>query len=227
MGDGDSELGDVERSRLGNEIYKHPVNPQTAVGTDPADGLPRMTTSLTMEDSVAPPLEPETFVCMGDESVFVVRDLWDEVRLEFQPEEVRRSGDEHFVARASITGEALNVLSVLENELKEIGALSRFQSPWLKVEPLRPQCAHYRRVLTDFESSDTAKQMERVCTAQRTEGGEYISLANTRVYACEHRSPRDFVSEDRLRKFDETAINRAKKTSTEYDVVGNLGILGD
>jgi|SRR5882757_3146382 len=227
MGDGDSELGDVERSRLGNEIYKHPLIPQTAMGTDPTDGLPRMTTSLTMEDSVAPPLEPETFVCMGDEKVFVVRDLWDQVRLEFQPDEVKRSGDEHFVARTSITGDALTVLGILEHELQEIGALSRFQSPWLKVEPLRPQCVHYRRVMTDFEGSDTARQVERVCTAQRTEGGEYISLANTRVYACEHRSPRDFVSEDRLRKFDERAMTQAKKTTAEYDIEANLGILGE
>ena len=157
-----------------------------------------------------------------------MRDLWDQVRLEFEPEEVRRSGDEWFVKRESITGDAFNVLSDVERELRDIGALSsRSQTPWLKVEPLRPQCVHYRRVMLDFEGSDEHKQVERVCSAQRTEGGEYFSLANQRVYACEHRSPRDFVSEDRLRQFDQRAIDQAKKTDTEYDVEGNLGILGE
>ncbi len=231
MGDSESKLGDVERRRLGDEPYQHPLIPQTAVGTDPTDGLPRMTTSLTMADTMAPALQVETFVCMGEESVFVVRDLWDQVRLEFQPDEVKRSGDEYFVRRDSLSEPLLLALATVEDELRAIGALSpqsiRHQSPWLKVEPLRPQCVHYRRVMIDFEGSDKYNQVERVCSAQRTDGGEYFSLNNMRVHACEHRSPRDFVSEERLRTFDQRAIDLAKRTDAEYDVEGNLGILGD
>jgi hypothetical protein len=218
---GVSDLSDVERPRLGNDIFKHPIIPQV-MGIDPQDGLPRSASTVTMADSAAPALDPETFVCMGDESVFVVRDLWDEVRLTFEPDEVRRSGDEYFVARDTLSEKVLNVLGALEKELRDIGAKGEFETPWLKVEPLRPQCHYYRRVMTDFEGSDEHQTVERVCTAQRTEGGEYIALGNTRVYACEHRVPRDFVSEERLRKFDAERVAAGRKTEEEWDAEAAL-----
>jgi len=69
----------------------------------------------------------------------------------------------------------------------------------------------------DFEGSSEHSTVERSCTAQRTEGGEYIALGNTRIYACEHRVPRDFVSEQRLRKFDAESVARSKKSVVEWD----------
>jgi hypothetical protein len=213
---GAGEISDVERPKLGNDIYQHPLRPQQVV-TDPKDGLPRVASTVSMEDSKAPPLEPESFVCMGDESVFVVRDLWGEVRLRFDPTEVRRSEDEYFVRRDSLSAERLESLSVVERELYDIGALSGKTDLLLKVHALRPQCHHYRRVMTDFEGHDVHRTVERVCSAQRTEGGEYVALGNTRIYACEHRSPRDFVSEDRLRKFDAERVAEGKKSDEEWD----------
>src|SRR4030095_9949817 len=71
MGD-NSSLSDVERPKLGDDIYQHPLRPQM-IGTDPQDGLPRVTSSLSMEDTLAPALAPETLVCMGDESAVAIR----------------------------------------------------------------------------------------------------------------------------------------------------------
>jgi hypothetical protein len=73
--------------------------------------------------------------------------------------------------------------------------------------------------MIDFESDHRSeiRQIERSCTAQRTESGEYVSLGDTRVHACEHRLPRDFVSEERLRKFDQARINSTKKTEAPWD----------
>ncbi len=222
---GESNLTDHERPRLGDEVYKHPLIPQM-IAMDPSDSLPRPVSTVSLEDTKAPALDPETMVCMGDESVFVVRDLWGTVVLRFGTvtvPRVRRSDDEYFVSRWDLNEDQLNGLVIVERELREIGALSEHQSPWLKVTPLRPQCVHYRRVMTDFQGAvdgdnKTAKQVERVCAAQRGESGEYVSLNNTRVYACEHRSPRDFVSEERLRRFDADSIEASKKPTEQWDL---------
>ncbi len=209
---GDSSLSDVERPKLGNDIYKHPLRTQM-VAMDPESGLPRVVSAVSMEDSKAPPLEPETFVCMGDESAFVIRDLWGDVVLSVGPDRVRWFQGDGFGHPpgwlASLTvGERdrVNAITVMGGD--------KF---WCRVEPLRPQCQHYCRVMTDFEGSDENKRVERVCTAQRTEGGEYVALGDTRVYACEHRTPRDFVSEQRLRQFDAAIVARGQKTVKYWD----------
>jgi hypothetical protein len=207
---GESSLSDVERPKLGNDLYKHPLRIQM-VATDPQDGIPRVTTTTTMADSAAPPLEPETFVCMGDESAFVIRDGWGQVLLSVEPSRVRwyqGHGMEGWLAPLSDEerSQARNPDSVLGGEVL-----------WYWVEPLRPQCEHYKRVMTDFEGSDVNKRIERVCSAQRTEGGEYISLGDTRVYACEHRLPRDFVSEQRLKKFDADRVAEGRQAEKFWD----------
>jgi len=200
----------AERPRAGNEIYGHPLIPQSAVGTDPSDGLPRTFSAVSMEDSKAPPLEPETFVCMGDESVFVIRNSWGAALITLDPSRVRRNRGFGWVA----------ALSDKERELagSPTSVLGGDQL-WFEVEPLREQCAYYRRVMTDFENDHQTeiRAVERVCAAKRTETGEFESLSNMRVHACEHREPRDFVSEERLRKFDQARMDASKKTEEPWD----------
>ncbi len=207
---GDSDLSDVERPKLGNDLYKHPLIPQ-AITTDPQDGLPRVASTMSMEDSAAPPLAPETFVCMGDESAFVIRGRWGDVLLSIEPSRARwyrENGMEGWLAP----------LSDAEREQAGMpGVVLGGDHLWYWVEPIRPQCMHYKRVMTDFEGSDVNTRVERVCTAQRTEGGEYIALGDTLVYACEHRFPRDFVSEGRLRKSDADRIREGQKTVKHWD----------
>ncbi len=203
----------AERPRLGNEMYGHPLIPQTGVGTDPQDGMPRISSAVSMEDSKAPPLEPETFVCMGDESVFVIRYGWGEDLIRLPATRVRRYFDTE-------DGQPVWVASLSDEERKQALGPTVFvggNTWWFLVEPLRTQCEHYRRVMTDFENEHQSpiRLVERVCTAQRSDAGEYVSLSNTRVHACEHRSPRDFVSEERLRKFDQARVESATKKSEE------------
>jgi len=218
-----STAADPQKPRLGHDSYNHPLRPQTALGIDPVDGLPRVTSAVTMEDSKAPPLSVQNLVCMGDESVFVVRDLWNAVVLEFSPERVKRRSDgEYFVVRAELTAVELPLLALAERQLYDNGALSGRQSPWLKVLPFRPQCRHYKRLMTDFEGDAEHMSVERVCTAQRSEEGEYFSVGNVRILACEHRVPRDFVSEERLRQFDKKAIEMADPPKDDWDIDAEL-----
>lgn len=215
-----NKLGDLEKPRLGDDFKRHPHHPQLP-SINPQDGLPQMTTSLTMQDALAPPLEIETLVCMGDESVFVIRDFRDQVVMQFSPDRVQRTaaayGGVWYIESEVLTGD----------ELRKIDELKVYPERLLPVlaygvVPLRPQCEHYRRVMMDFEGSDAAKSVERVCTAQRTEAGEFTSLRDTRVYACEHRAPRDFVSEQRLRDFDAKRVEDAKKTVEDWDAEAAL-----
>ena len=206
---GDKKLGDVERTRVGAEIHGHPLVPQTGVGTDPQDGMPRISSAVSMEDSKAPPLEPETFVCMGDESAFVIKDSWGEPLIKLVPGRVRR-----FTFQDGSLGW---VAALSEDECSQAHRPTCVMGGrvfWYAVEPLRSQCEHYRRLMIDFEGNHQSeiRQVERSCTAQMTETGEFASLTNTRVHACEHREPRDFVSEERLRKFDQARVDDTKKT---------------
>lgn len=206
---GDGKLGDVERTRVGSEIHRHPLVPQTGVGTDPQDGMPRISSAVSMEDSKAPPLEPDTFVCMGDESVFVIADQWGEPLIRLERGRARR-----FMWPDGRNG-WLASLSEKEREQAHlpICVTGSGDQWWFEVHPLRAQCEHYRRVMVDFEGDHQSpiRLVERSCAAQVSETGEFMSLGNTRVHACEHRSPRDFVSEERLRKFDQAQVDAAKK----------------
>lgn len=213
-----STAADPQKPRLGHDSYNHPLRLNTGLGTDPVDGLPRVTSAVTMEDSKAPPLSVKNLICMGDESSFVVRDLWDKVQLVFSPDRVKRSDDEYFIGRHELTEPEIKKLAIVERELVDIGALSDRHSPWLKVWPFRPQCHHYKRLMTDFEGDAEHQSVERVCTAQRSEEGEYFSVGNVRILACEHRVPRDFVSEDRLRQFDKRAIEAAELPKDDWDI---------
>jgi len=214
---GERKLSELERSRLGDSIYKHPLIPEL-VGIDPLDGLPKPTTSSTMEAALDVPLTLESFVCMGDESEYVIRDEWGDITLRLAPSRVRR--------------DAAGRNWVFWNDLKESERI-KLQDARLfqegeqryEVTALRPPCTHYRRALLSFEGSQEHKHCERVCTAQRGENGEYVSLNSTPVYACEHRHPRDFVSEERLRAFDEKIVASAQVVEAEWDPDAPGGIL--
>lgn len=214
---GQNGVSDVERPKLGNDFFKHPLRTQM-VAMDPESGLPRVVSQTSMEDSAAPPLEVESFVCMANESAFVIRDCWGDVLVSVDSALARR------YTTFTNTGEQIQgwLAPLTPEQHKQADCPSSVRGDdrgrfWYWVEPLRPQCEHYCRVMTDFEGSDVNKRVERVCTAQRTEAGEYVSLADTRVYACEHRTPRDFVSEQRLRKFDAERLTAAKEEEQYWD----------
>lgn len=224
-----SKLTDVERPRLGDEIHKHPMSDQV-LGTDPKDGLPRPAVSVSLEDTKAPKLEVETFVCMADESQHVALVLA-QAGSHFEREGVpliQVSG-----SRVEVNGNGQTFIRLTELEAAQWNKAHPLLFPQasvgyvVQVQPIRPQCYHYRRVMTDFDghtdgNNKAAKSVERVCAAQRGESGEYVSLNNIRVYACEHRLPRDFVSEERLRSFDRKRLEEAQREEETWDPVAAL-----
>lgn len=192
------------------------------IAMNPADNLPQVTSVASMEDTRAPGLDPDTFVCMVDESQWVVNHSLPDVWFVLDASEL-----DHVTVHPR-TGERSIAVKHLNQEhanmcwrLFEVYA----KLETLQVTPIRQQCVHYKRVMTDFEGQAEITSVERSCSAQRTEGGEYVSLRDTRVYACEHRAPRDFVSEKRLREFDARRIAESKRSEEEFDVEGELAAL--
>lgn len=148
----------------GDEYAGEPI--QKVMG---ADGLPTVTASLS--DTDIPPLSPETLVCMGDYSEFMMPDGKALPRSEVEP-----SGN----------GPPLT----MEWRAKGSGDV---------VEPKRRPCAHYVRQLTQLPHNPEHQQLIRLCSARRTTEGAMMSVGERGLWDCDMRSPFHYVGHmDRL-----------------------------
>jgi hypothetical protein len=167
------------------------------------DGLP--TIEPPAADTHAPPLHPKTMVCIADKSSFVMRDSrWGEVLATFEPGEVKRApSGGYYVELDAMEGKlAPELLEMCKAEaLEDARSLMRFP-----VEPIRPQCKHLRRQMTDFQDASNNQLVERLCTARRDSESFFLSLRDQQVHACELREPRHAESEVRLDRFDEAKM---------------------
>jgi len=184
------------------ELYQHEPRP-LAVGINPQDGLPQHVQETSLEDSYAPPLLPENLVCMADDSEYVT------LQGERVPKAlvVKRNG------RAQVSTQALANYS--NTGLTE----------YVNVQPIRPQCVHYVRRLVNIQGNHENRILLRCCTAFKTEEGEYESLGNTCVFACEQRSPPDPRSAELIERFDEEKVRLGRERiaeQEEFDVTAAL-----
>jgi hypothetical protein len=197
----DGSRAGLDRHKVSDSIYQQMQEERFDFGIAP-DGLPRPIVKSGLP--LAPVLDAKTFVCMADTSEFVVRDRWGEVLLRFTPDQVERTeGGAYRVLRSSVVK--------LLPSLSDRGADTGNDDKYLKVEPLRPQCRHYARQMTDFADNPGARFVERVCTARRDSGGEFLSLRDSCMYACELRTPRHSVSEKTLDAFDDEKVKLGRE----------------
>jgi hypothetical protein len=279
---GPKPFGDPDAPRLDDDFHKHPLQPP-AFATSPEDGLPMPAVNVSFDITGAPPLLPETFVCMGDYSRFVVRKGSREV-ISFVPAQVERDDNGGWVVQApssddyaieqkawwedvcrllaregviqaperpsfwvlaslwvcvltSAVGAALGLtdregplmvivaafsLGVSALVLRAVQARAVGWPSRIHVEPLRRQCANYRRQLTDHQGDAEHRSLNRYCTAFRDENGEFVALRDSRIYSCELRSPSDPITEKLLDAFDEEAVAKARQQDEEFDVAGAL-----
>lgn len=267
--------GDPEAPRVDDDFHKHPMQ-RPGFAMSPVDGLPVPATNVDLSLTAAPPLMPETFVCMGDNSKFELRRG---LRLlEFDPSEVLELPDGFVVASSGLTPERwrevlafrppevvtaaerlredtstrLRWLSVLglaavtycavreglaatvvaflafavaallgrrrqAAHCRNDEALSQYVDA-VAVEPRRRPCVHYRRQLSDHQGDHTHRSLNRYCLAMRDENGEFVSMRDARLYACELREPRDFTSQRLIDAFDQKTIAQARQEHEEFDV---------
>lgn len=201
---------EAEGPRITDALYQSFPNSPPMIGVDPKDGLLRPIISQAWKDAQAPDLDPERFVCMSDCSRFVVRDEHGFVLLEYDPSAVQRAPNgEWFVERT--TGFAF-----WKRKLRLI------------VEPVRTQCDYYARQLVPFPEDIEHSMVARLCTARRTDEGEFLDLGNQQVLACELRSPVMGSGYEQLDAFDARTIaaqraTKDREVADDFDVDVALG----
>lgn len=189
----------VEGPKITDAIYQAFPNHPTPVGIDPSDGLPRMAVTHPYQDAQAPELTHESMVCMADVSAFVRRNQWGEVAETHAPSAVERTPDGRYRLRT------------------DQGA----------VEPIRPQCEHYRRQYVPFPDDPEHPLVIRLCVARRTDEGEFVDVGNAAIYACELRSPVYGCGVEKIDAADEAIMARqqqkkALEVEDDFDVTTAL-----
>jgi hypothetical protein len=201
---------EVEGPRITDALYQAFKNEATPIGLDPVDGLARPIVSQAWKDAQAPDLDRARFVCMGDYSAFVERDEWGFELNRYTPDKVKRSPDgSWFVERM-------------------MGFAFWRKAYRVEVEPIRPQCQHYARQLVPFPEEIERSLAVRLCTARRTDEGEFLDLGNQQILACELRSPTIGNEQAKLDAFDERTIaaqheRKNDEVSDDFDVDAALG----
>ncbi len=196
----EDDYGKFVQPRAEEELHQSELSP-VAMGTSPEDGLPMQTAPRNLDKS--PPLSPDTLICMEDRRSFVVRDEFTGAVLRsWEPSAVTRFPNGVYAVKFPDLQPAIE-------EWWSQGVYSE-QKGWVIVEPVRPACAHYLRMQTDLAADRDARYLQRACTIQRGEDGEYYSVRDTMVTACNLRSPRHYETEIAiLDAFDESKMAQA------------------
>ena len=202
-----------DRSAIADSVQQA-FDPKPLIWGSGPDGLP--TPELNMRLPLVAPLAPETFVCLADESEFVLRSKrWGEIVARFKPGLVERApnGKRYVSLESALLAGA---------PLSEIWRALDLRRGRVAVEPIRPPCSFLAQQMVDFGADNEHQNLERLCTARRDEDSFFVGLQNTQVHACELRSPRDDASEKRIRLMNETKIRlgreRMKETGESFNV---------
>jgi hypothetical protein len=190
--------------RADSELYQHREQPP-AYGVDPQDGLPRPFAESSYEETYVPPLEPRTLICMADTSEFHLK-VAGQV-LVFTRDEVIHD-ERGYSVPYRIAIERLGP----ERQHEIFVDMKTTRTP---VEPARKACKHYVRQMTDLSGHHDRRFIARFCTALRDENGDYLSLRDGLMYACELRDPREPVSEKLLDEFDAQKISEGRERNEE------------
>jgi hypothetical protein len=209
--------GKEDAPRPDQELYRHREQPP-AYGFDPQDGLPRVVAESSYEETYVPPLDPATFICMADTTEFRLQS-GTEILARFTADEVQRQSDGRYWVSYELA------LSRTDPNLHH-HVLMQFGSARTPVEPVRRACKHYVRQMTDMAGHRDRRFVARFCTALRDENGDYQSLRDGLMYACELRNPREPVSEQQLDDFDKRKIaegrERRETDEAKFDVDAEL-----
>ncbi len=205
--------GGIDAGRISDSVQQG-FQPGPIRYGEQADGLPGPMVATHLP--LAPPLALSTMVCLADTSCFVLRRTrWGDELARFRPEEVERAPDgSYFVGVLDAVGAGVPWIEIWRHTDLRTGRV--------RVEPKRPQCAFLRQQLVDFHANPSNQITERLCTARRDEDSFFLSLMDSRVHACELRSPPDQESAARIETFNETKLalgaERIRESEDEFDV---------
>jgi len=206
------EVRRVDRPRPDSELFQHREQ-AAGYGVNPRDGLAQPVVETSNDQTYVPPLEPATFVCMADRSEFVLRAGTTELA-RFPAAEVTRidlaAGPRYVVTQQRAYDRVDESLRHLVHIL--VG------TAFVPVVEARAACQHYKRQMSDMAGNPGRKFVSRFCMAQRDENGEYVSLRDGLMFACDLRDPPDPITARRLDAFDEEKIleGRERRESEQH-----------
>ncbi len=241
--------------RPDEELHQGSEVPVT-FGIDPDDRLP-VPVAPDNEDR-PPPLAVDTLVCMEDKRSFVIRNSDGSIYVSFEPSDVSRlpdgryfveikalmvvinstyPGREIYRSDSAVTPQHFCSLGELSMSLQcaDVRGDNGLVVPVALVEPIRPACQHYLRLMTDISADRSRRFLTRSCMAMKSETGEYYSVGDAAIFACSKRSPRHLESEQILDDFDALKVQQANEriqagsfnVDDELDREQGLGVLGN
>lgn len=241
-GSGSAVRHEVEGPKIADSLYEAFPNRPSPMGIDPKDGLPSPVIPAAVRDALAPDLDPDRFVCMEDASRFVIRDGgWGDITVEIggaHVAHVERAPNGQWRIHADRLVEVMTTQIARYRAAHGFGpnvtdrtvlnVCTQTKGDWVAVEPIRPQCAHYARQLIPFPEDADHQLVARLCTARRTDEGEFLDVGNAQVFACELRSPPYGCERQKIDAFDERTVETARKrrldiVNDDFDVDAALG----
>src|SRR5580692_5602682 len=147
--------------RPNEELHQGSEVPVT-FGIDPNDRLP-VPVAPDNEDR-PPPLAVDTLVCMEDKRSFVIRNSDGSIFASFAVEQVSRSANgEYSVKKELVTDDQYVAIE------RSGGVVNGAAGPMIVVEPVRPACLHYLRLMTDISADRSRRFLTRSCMAMKSE----------------------------------------------------------
>lgn len=193
------------------EIENVDLTPEPKVLAE--DGMPTHPHPEPRSD--IPALSPESLVCMGVFSEFVLTNRWGDPVVRFKPDEVERAPNGTWRVRLAKLETVLEVPkegSICEALLSKGHFFNpqRYGDGYVGVEPIRPPCRHYIRQMSHADFNPENDAVYRLCAGRRTTEGAMMSVGNIGMWACTMRDPPLADSEERIDKFDRMKIHQGK-----------------
>lgn len=168
-----------------------------------SDGMPSVSAPYDDERSDIPPLSPDTLICMGVFTEFVIRDSWGNISARVSADKVERTPIGLYVANVS------DLDGNIPGGVKMSADASR-----VEVQPIRPPCKHYVRQLAPYYLNQKHSKAFRLCAARRTTEGAFMDISDMGMYSCDMREPMVADSLKHIDRFD--ALKMRQGASRRY-----------
>ena len=207
------------------------VTEPIALGIDPVDGMPKPIDG-DMSAAFAHPFTYESQLCIEDNrtwvevfredlalspawgsSRYIVRSRFGDDGRERERERYRPEQVEHRWGKTLVHTDATS------SRPSGNADVPRYRL----VRPIRERCKYYKRQVTPLKNDPDKQYCHRLCTIRRSNGGAFMTINDTAIFACDFRDPPDPDSTAR-----QNAIDEGKLTTRPHEkLVPMYGMGGD
>jgi len=175
------------------------------------DGIPGFEQTQSTSNMAIPPLNPDTFVCMEDQSKYYFSRTQIEVPKEyFHLIKKTRIGDQdefHLIPQTAEQNE--NLLKI--NPTKYMNGTREGDYGFWVVLPKRYRCRHLKMQLIDVEGNPDYTKTEKLCATRRSVTGAFFDIGENPIFACDLRDPYDVSTSDLITKSLKLKVEKGKQ----------------